>query len=77
MIETEFLGLIVGRIGVKVREDCKKSIIDWPKPTNITDLRSFFGLAQFFRRLVKDFSNISAPLSNLTRTNSNINNWGE
>lgn len=72
---TEFLGLIVGQTGVRIGEDRKKLIRDWPIPTNITELRSFLGLAQFFRRFIKDFSRIAVPLINLTRKNSNIGNW--
>lgn len=73
--ETEFVGLVVGKSGIKVGEDRKALIKDWPTPTNITELRSFLGLVQFFRRFIKDFSKIAAPLSNLTRKNSSISNW--
>lgn len=75
--ETEFLGLIVGRDGIKIGEERKRLIQEWPVPKNITELRSFLGLVQFFRRFVKDFSKIATPLTNLTRKHSHIGNWNE
>lgn len=73
--ETEFLGLIVGTGGISVGEDRKKLIKEWPVPTMVTELRSFLELVQIFRRFVKEFSRIAAPLTNLTRKNSSIANW--
>lgn len=73
--ETEFLGLIVGKSGIKIGDDRKKLVRDWPTPSNITEFRSFLGLVQFFRRFIKDFSRIAIPLTNLTRKNANIGNW--
>lgn len=73
--ETEFLGLIVGRNGVKIGEERKRVIKEWPLPQNITELRSFLGLVQFFRRFIRKFSRIAAPLTNLTRKHSTISQW--
>lgn len=47
--ETEFLGSIVGRTGVKIGEERKRLIREWPTPRNITEIRSFLGLVQLFR----------------------------
>lgn len=73
--ETEFLGLKVGTNRIKIGDDRKKRIQDWPTPKTITELRSFLGIVQFFRRFIRDFSRIAAPLTNLTRKNSCIANW--
>lgn len=75
--ETEFLGLIVGREGVRIGDDRKQLVKDWPIPKTTTELRSFLGLVQFFRRFIQDFSRIAAPLTNLTRKYSNISLWNE
>lgn len=56
--ETEFLGLMVGTAGIKIGEDHKKMIKDWPKPESVTELRSFLGLVQFFRRFIRDFNEL-------------------
>lgn len=73
--ETEFLGLIVGRDGVKIGDDRKRVVKEWPVPKNITELRSFLGLVQFFRRFIRHFSEVAAPLKNLTRKNGSISKW--
>lgn len=75
--ETEFLGLIVGKSGIKIGDDRKTLIRDRPTPTNITELRSLLRLAQFFRRFIREFSKIAAPLTNLTRKNGSISKWDQ
>jgi hypothetical protein len=58
-----FLGYIISSmVGVKVDEEKIKAIQDWPKPASIADVRSFHGLASFYKRFVKDFSSIVAPM---------------
>ena len=73
--EVEFLGLRVGRDGVHIGRDRVEAIEEWPRPTSVTEIRSFIGLAQFFRRFVKGFSQITAPLTDLTRKGSGIHHW--
>ena len=73
--EVDFLGLVVGKRGIRVGDDRIRVIRDWKKPTTITELRSFLGLLQFFRRFIKGFSEIAAPLTNLTRKNLGLRKW--
>ena len=42
-------------------------MVTWPRPTNVTKIRSFLGLAGYFRRFIQDFSKIATPLTQLTR----------
>ncbi|XP_056857254.1 uncharacterized protein LOC130506596, partial [Raphanus sativus] len=49
--------------GVKVDQEKVKAIQEWPIPKTISDVRSFHGLAGFYRRFVRDFSTIAAPLT--------------
>jgi len=43
------------------------AVVDWPRPTNLTEFRSFLGMAGYYRRFVKDFSKIATPLTRLLR----------
>jgi len=65
--EVKFLGHIVGQEGVKVDTDKTAVVERWPTPTNVRAVRSFLGLAQYFRKFIEHFSRIAAPLTNLTK----------
>ena len=61
------LGHIVSDKGVSVDPEKTARIRDWPVPTTIQQLRSFLGLASYYRRFVAGFSKIAEPLHALTR----------
>ncbi|KAG7556876.1 Integrase catalytic core [Arabidopsis suecica] len=71
-----FLGFVVSSQGLKVDEEKIKAIQDWPTPTTIGHVRSFHGLASFYRRFVKDFSTIAAPLTSVIKKNVEFR-WGQ
>ena len=71
-----FLGFVVSASGVQVDEEKVKVIQEWPTPTNAAQVRSFHGLAGFYRRFVKDFSTIAAPLTAVIKKHVGFK-WGQ
>ena len=71
--EVDFLGLIL-RPGEIAMDPTKLSgITEWPTPTKVKDVRSFLGFANYYRRFIRDYSNIMRPLINLTKKDKQWN----
>lgn len=64
--EVELLGHIVGRDGIRVDPRQVDIIKHWPTPKSQTELRSFLGLANYFRRFIHAFATVTKPLHALT-----------
>ena len=58
-----FLGFIVTAEGVKADPSKVQAIVDWPTPHTITKTRNFLRLASFYKRFIRNFSSIMAPVS--------------
>ena len=67
MTEILYLGHVVCQYGVQVHQEKIQAILNWPPSKSLTDLRRFFGLCSYYRRFVKGFSQLSTPLTDLTK----------
>lgn len=66
--QLKYLGFVVDEYGLRTDPDKVKAIIDFPVPTNRKDVKRFLGTASYYRRFIKNFSNIAGPLNHLTST---------
>nr|XP_025669964.1 uncharacterized protein LOC112769693 [Arachis hypogaea] len=70
------LGHVVSTDGIMVDPKKVEAVQKWPRPTTVTEIHSFLGLAGYYRQFIKDFSRISTPLTKLTQKNIKFQ-WSE
>jgi len=71
----QYLGFVLSENGVAAFADKVKAVREYPTPKNAEDVRTFLGLASFYRRLVPNFAEAAKPLTILTRKDQNFI-WG-
>ena len=67
MDEVQFLGHLISAQGITVDLAKVEAMVKWESPKSTTKIRSFVGLAGYYRRFIEGFSKIVAPLTQLTR----------
>ena len=67
LTEMLYLGHVIREDGVKVHQEKIRAILDWPTPRNLTKMKGFLGICTYYRRFVRGFSQLAAPLTNLTK----------
>ncbi|GJZ02477.1 reverse transcriptase domain-containing protein [Tanacetum coccineum] len=74
--EVHFLRHVVNHDGIHVDPSKIEAVKSWKAPTTPSEVRSFLGLAGYYRRFIKNFSKIAKPLTSLTQKNQKYE-WGE
>ena len=62
-----FLGVIIGEDGVRMEKKKVQGVVEWLVPKSVKDVQKFLGLANYYRRFVKDFAKIAKLLYKMTR----------
>ena len=65
--EVEFLEVVIGPKGVEMQREKIEGVLNWPAPKNIKEVQKFLGLTNYYRRFIKNFAKIAAPLHMLVR----------
>jgi len=62
-----FLGVVIGPNGIEMEKEKVDGVLSWPQPKTVRDVRKFLGLANYYRRFIKDFAQVARPMNVLMR----------
>jgi hypothetical protein len=65
--EVKYLGFIIGTDGIRMDPDKVSCVLDWKEPKSVKDVQCFLGFANFYRRFIRDYSKVVAPLTGMTK----------
>jgi len=65
--KVNFLGVVIGQGKIEMEEDKVAGVLNWPIPRTVRNVRKFLGLANYYRRFIKNFVALAKPLNMLTR----------
>jgi len=62
-----FLGVVIGPNRIEMETEKVNGVLSWPQPKNVKDVRKFLGLANYYKRFIKDFAQVARPMNVLTQ----------
>ena len=62
-----FLRIIIGPNGIEIEKEKVNGVLSWLEPKNVKDVRKFLGLANYYKRFIKDFAQVARPINMFTR----------
>ena len=73
--EIVYLGFVILVDGLKMDPEKVKAILEWPTPENVSEVRSFHGLASFYRKFIKNFSVVGNSMTETMRGDKKFFKW--
>ena len=62
-----FLGVVIGPNRIEIEKEKVNGILSWLEPKNVRNIRKFLGLANYYRRFIKNFTQVARPINTLTQ----------
>ena len=83
--QINYLGHVVGHNRVTTDPKKIETVTEWPRPTTVTEVRSFLGFVHYYRRFIPTFSKVAKPLNKLLQNLEGTSNqkkkfkvhWGQ
>ncbi len=70
-----FLGYVISSGGVTMEDQKVQAVIDWPQPVTVKELQRFLGFANFYRRFIRNFSTVAAPMTAMLKKGRQHLKW--
>ena len=65
--EVEFLGVVIGLEGIRMKKEKVKGVLEWPTPKCVKDVQKFLGLANYYHWFIEGFATVARPLHDLVK----------